>query len=46
MSRNLKKENEWRKKKYKRYVVDIEKELSEEFSNKLQKERKSLFCLG
>lgn len=41
MSRNLKKESEWRKKKYKRYVVDIEKELAEEFSNKLQKDGKA-----
>ena len=40
MSRNLKKESEWRKKKYKRYVVDVEKDLAEEFSKKLGKEGK------
>ena len=40
MSRDLKKESEWRKKKYKRYVVDVEKDLAEEFSKKLEKEGK------
>ena len=40
MSRDFKKENEWRRKKYKRYVVDIEKDLAEEFSNKLQEDKK------
>ena len=38
IDRNLKKESEWRKKKYKRYVVDVEKDLAEEFSKKLGKE--------
>lgn len=41
MPRNLKKENEWRKNKYKRYVVDVEKDLAEEFSKKLQEEEKA-----
>ena len=40
MSRNFKKENEWRKNKYKRYVVDIEKDLAEEFSEKLKNDGK------
>ena len=41
MSRDLKKESEWRKKKYKRYVVDVERKLAEEFSAKLEKDRKA-----
>ncbi len=41
MSRDLKKESEWRKKKYKRYVVDVERKLAEEFSAKLEKDGKA-----
>ena len=41
MSRNLKKESEWRKNKYKRFVVDIEKDLAEDFLDKLEKEGKA-----
>ena len=38
MSRDLKKENQWRKNKYKRFVVDVEKDLAKEFSEKLEKD--------
>lgn len=33
--RNLKKENEWRKNKYKRLIVDVDKNLAENFLKKL-----------
>lgn len=38
MSRNLKKETEWRKTKYKRFVVDVDKEIAEQFQEKLKNE--------
>ena len=37
MSRNYKKENEWEKEKYKRLVAKIDKNLAEEFLNKINK---------
>lgn len=36
--RDIKKESEWRKTKYKRFVVDVDKETAEEFQEKLKKE--------
>lgn len=36
MSRDIKKESEWRKKKYKRLVVDVDKDTAEQFQQKLQ----------
>lgn len=39
--RNLKKETEWRKNKYKRFVVDIDKNIAEQFSKKLQDDGKA-----
>lgn len=36
--RDIKKESEWRKTKYKRFVVDVDKETAEEFQKKLQEE--------
>lgn len=41
MARDLKKETEWRKNKYKRLVVDVDKEVAEIFLNKLQKDQKN-----
>lgn len=38
MTRDLKKENEWRKNKYKRFVVDVDKNTAEKFQEKLQKD--------
>jgi hypothetical protein len=38
--RNLKKENEWRKNKYKRFVVDVDIEIAEKFTEKLKKSGK------
>ncbi len=38
MSRNLKKETEWRKTKYKRFVVDVDKDIAEQFQEKLKEE--------
>lgn len=38
MSRNIKKETEWRKNKYKRFVVDVDKEIAEQFQEKLKSE--------
>lgn len=38
MSRNIKKETEWRKTKYKRFVVDVDKYIAEQFSSKLEKD--------
>jgi metal-responsive CopG/Arc/MetJ family transcriptional regulator len=40
MNRDYKKENENRKRKVKRFVVDIEKDLAEEFTVQLQKDGK------
>ena len=39
--RNLKKETEWRKNKYKRFVVDIDKDIAEQFSEKLKNDGKA-----
>ena len=36
MSRDLKKENEWRKQKYKRFVVDVDIDTAREFQEKLK----------
>lgn len=41
MKRDLKKETEWRKNKYKRYVVDVEKDTAEEFTTKLNEDGKT-----
>lgn len=41
MARDLKKETEWRKTKYKRYVVDVDKDVAEQFSSKLEKDGKT-----
>ncbi len=38
MARDIKKETEWRKNKYKRFVVDVDKDTAEQFSNKLEKD--------
>ena len=38
MSRNLKKETEWRKTKYKRFVVDVDKDIAEQFQERLKEE--------
>lgn len=38
MSRDLKKENEWRKNKYKRLVVDVDKNLAKRFLNELEQD--------
>ena len=37
MSRDLKKESEWRKSKYKRLVVDVDKNIAEKFLKKIKK---------
>lgn len=37
MSRNYEKENQWEKDKYKRLVAKIDKEIAEEFLNKIKK---------
>lgn len=37
MSRDFKKESEWRKNKYKRLIVDLDKNIAEEFLNKINK---------
>lgn len=39
--RDLKKETEWRKNKYKRLVVDVDKDLAEQFLEKLKKSGKT-----
>lgn len=36
MSRDLKKENEWRKQKYKRFVVDVDIDTAKAFQEKLK----------
>lgn len=36
MSRDLKKENEWRKQKYKRFVVDVDLNTAKAFQEKLK----------
>ncbi len=41
MARDLKKETEWRRTKYKRYVVDVDKDVAEQFSSKLEKDGKT-----
>ncbi len=38
MERNLKKESDWRKKKYKRLVVDVDIDYGNKFIEKLQSE--------
>lgn len=38
--RNYEKETKWRKEKYKRYVLDLDKEIAEKFSEKLKKDNK------
>ncbi len=42
MSRNIKKEYEWSKKKYTRILGDIDKNLGEELKEKLKSENKSI----
>lgn len=42
MTRDIKKEYEWAKKKYTRILGDIDKELGEELKEKLRKENKSI----
>ena len=37
--RNLKKENEWRKNKYKRLIVDVDKNIAEIFLKKLSENK-------
>ena len=37
MSRNYNKESQWEKEKYKRLVAKIDKEIAEEFLNKIDK---------
>lgn len=44
MTRDLKKENEWRKNKYKRFVVDIDKKTSEKFTEALKSSGKTYSC--
>ena len=44
--RDLKKETEWRKNKYKRLVVDVDKDIAEKFLKELEKKRKNLFRMG
>lgn len=39
--RDLKKENEWRKNKYKRLVVDVDKDTAEKFLKELKRDGKS-----
>lgn len=39
--RNLKKETEWRKSKYKRLVVDVDKDTAEKFLKILEKSEKT-----
>ena len=39
-NRNYEKENIWRKEKYKRYVLDLDKKIAERFSEKLKKDNK------
>lgn len=41
MARDYKKESEKRKEKSKRFVVDLEKDLAEEFTEQLQKDNKA-----
>lgn len=36
MARDLKKENEWRKQKYKRFVVDVDIDTAKAFQEKLK----------
>lgn len=36
MARDIKKETEWRKTKYKRFVVDVDKDTAEQFQDKLK----------
>ena len=38
--RNYEKETKWRKEKYKRYVLDLDKEIAEKFSEMLKKDNK------
>ncbi len=38
MARDIKKETEWRKNKYKRLVVDVDKDIAEQFQEKLKKD--------
>lgn len=40
MTRNYKKENERRKSKYKRFVVDVNKNIAEQFLKKLESDGK------
>lgn len=42
MSRDYKKENEWKKKKYTTIRADIDKELGDELKNKLKKEERTI----
>lgn len=39
--RDLKKETEWRKNKYKRLVVDVDKDIAEKFLKRLESEGKT-----
>lgn len=39
--RDLKKETEWRKNKYKRLVVDVDKDIAEKFLKELEKAGKT-----
>lgn len=39
--RDLKKETEWRKNKYKRLVVDVDKDIAEKFLEELKRDGKS-----
>lgn len=39
--RDLKKETEWRKNKYKRLVVDVDKDIAEKFLQRLESEGKN-----
>lgn len=41
MARDLKKETEWRKTKYKRLVVDVDKDIAEKFLKRLESEGKT-----
>lgn len=42
MSRNYKKENEWKKNKYEEVRANIDKEIGEELKKKLKSENKSI----
>lgn len=42
MSRDIKKEYEWSKKKYTRILADIDKNLGDELKEKLKNEKKSI----